>query len=194
MPQAARCGDVRRGVIIDCRKGRHTRTLIIGFLSFAFVGAASNVSAQATHHACAVYRQFDRQCHCAGADHYFLSYGEKYCERFMRTTGWSQAGARWRDRTMACLARELRAHIGQRRQGCDCPTIKPSAFESHARCYTHQPSLACKLPLSDIALICRVVDAGDLLGPEGSHQALGITLSCIWQNGNAQARPEIPMQ
>jgi len=175
-------------------KARHIRGIVIGLVSFAFVAATSNASAQATNGACAVYRQFDRQCHCAGADHYFLNYGRKYCERFMRTTGWSPAGARWRDRTMACLSRELRAHITRRRQGCDCATIKAFAFESHARCYTHRPLSACALPLSDVALIYRAVDAADLLAPEGLRQAIGIMLSCIWQNGNAQGRSDIPMQ
>jgi hypothetical protein len=146
-------------LITDDREGRRIRTVVVGFLSFAF-GAVSNASAQATHDACVVYRQLDRQCHCAGADHYFLSYGEKYCERFMRTSGWSPAGVRWRDRTMACLARELRTHVGQRRHGCDCATIKSFAFESHARCYTQQPFSACKLPLADLALIYRAIDLG----------------------------------
>jgi hypothetical protein len=48
--------------------------------------------------------------------------------------------------------------------------------------------------LADVALIYRAVDLEALLAPEGSRQILGITLSCVWQNGNAQARPEIPTQ
>jgi len=110
----------------------------------------------------------------------------------MQAAGWSVAGIRWRDRTLACLTRELRLHLAQPLHGCDCAAIKTFAFESHIRCYTQKTLSACKLPLSDLSMIYRIVEFADLLDPAGSRQALGITLSCIWQNGNAEARPDIP--
>jgi len=205
MPQAARCRDVRRHVIVRRGKRRPVwaqtffvpaRTLRCLILVFPAVvsGTPTHAAPAAAHSACAVYRQFDRQCHCLGADHYFLNYGEKYCERFMRATGWSPGGRRWRDRTMACLSHEMRAHLAQGPHGCDCGRIKTFALESHARCYTQKPLSACALPLSDLAMIFRMLDLKDLVHPEASRQILGVTLSCLWQNGNAQARREIPTQ
>jgi hypothetical protein len=140
--------------------------------------------------ACDLYRALDRRCGC-GADAYFRGYGEKYCERFMRATNWSPAGLRWRNQTLVCLKNELRQFLA-RRQGCDCAAVKAFAFDSHARCYTRQPSSVCRLPLSDIAHIYALVDAGDLVAPLGSRQTLAITLACVWQNGDAGARPEGP--
>ena len=205
MPQAARCRDVRRYVIVRRGKRRPVwaqtffvpaRTLrcLILVLPAVASGTPTHAAPAAAHSACVVYRQFDRQCHCLGADHYFLNYGEKYCERFMRATGWSPGGRRWRDRTMACLSHEMRAHLAQGPHGCDCGRIKTFALESHARCYTQKPLSACALPLSDLAMIFRMLDLKDLVHPEASRQILGVTLSCLWQNGNAQARREIPTQ
>ena len=167
------------------------RYLILTVLIAAWNSPAQAGSSGATHRACDPYRQFDRQCRCAGADHYFLGYGEKYCERFMQATGWSPVGARWRDRTLACLTRELRLHFSMAPQGCDCATIKAFAFHSHPRCYRQKPLSACKLPLSDLYMIFRTLDMADLLDPGSSGQALGVTLSCLWENGNAEARPDL---
>ena len=143
----------------------------------------------APSHACDLYRELDRRCGCA--DNYFGGYGEKYCERFMRAGGWSAAGLRWRGQTLACLKDELR-HFLTRAQGCSCATVKSFAFDSHARCYTRQPASVCRLPLSDIAHIYALVDAADLIAPLGSRQTLAITLACVWQNGDAGARPDGP--
>ena len=68
--------------------------------------------------------------------------------------------------------------------------MKAFAFASHARCYTAQPTSACRLPLSDIARIYSLVDAADLFDPLGMRQSLAITLTCAWQNGNAGAVPD----
>jgi hypothetical protein len=141
--------------------------------------------------ACDLYRALDRRCGCAGSDNYFRGYGEKYCERFMRATGWSDAGRRWRNQTLVCLKEELRQFLA-RRHGCDCAAVKAFAFDSHARCYTRTPSSVCRLPLSDLAHIYALVDAADLIAPLGSRQTLAITLACVWQNGDAGARPESP--
>ena len=42
-------------------------------------------------------------------------------------------------------------------------------------------------------MIYRIADFADLLDPAGSRQASGISLSCVWQNENAEARPSLPM-
>src|SRR5262245_9275674 len=53
---------------------------------------------------CNVYdRCFERTCNCESTpDRYFISYGKKYCEQFLTATSWSQAGRRWRDKTLIC--------------------------------------------------------------------------------------------
>jgi len=167
------------------------RALAIGLgLLAMLLGPSVWAAAQAgPHHACDLYRQLDRRCGCTGAEHYFLQYGAKYCERFLETQGWSAVGLRWRDRTLACLKGELSRHLAR---SCDCAGVRALAFESHARCYTQLPLSVCRLPLSDVARIYRIVDAADLVDPLGARQVLGITLACVWQNRNAGARPELP--
>jgi hypothetical protein len=158
----------------------------------AWVSAVAAAPAGAARtQACDLYRALDRRCGCAGADNYFGGYGVKYCERFMRSTGWSPAGLRWRAQTLACLKQELR-HFLARGQGCDCTRVNAFAFDSHARCYTRQQTSVCRLPLSDIAHIYALVDAADLIAPQASRQTLAITLACVRQNGDAGARPDGP--
>ena len=171
-----------------------TRCLILVSALAAYIAAGHADAAGAPDARCDFYRRIDRRCACAGRDHYFLSYGQRYCERFVQSTGWSVAGARWRDRTLDCLKDELRRHLRAGSRGCDCATIKAFAFESHARCYTQRARSVCRLPLSDLGHIYRLVDTADLFDPGGSRQVLEITLACIWQNGNAGARPDDPTQ
>jgi hypothetical protein len=141
---------------------------------------------------CSLYAQLDRRCGCAGADEYLIDYGRKYCERFLRSTGWSAAGLRWRDRTLSCLKQELARELAGSPRACDCGKIRAFAFDSHVRCYTAKPASVCALPLSDIRKIYQIIDAPDLVGPVGVKQMLGVALSCVWQNGNAGARPDDP--
>lgn len=163
--------------------------IVLGLLVM-LLGPPVWAAAQAgSHHACDLYRQLDRRCGCAGAEHYFLQYGAKYCERFLGTPGWSAAGLRWRDHTLACLRAGLSRQLAR---SCDCASVRTLAFESHARCYTQLPLSVCRLPFADVARIYRIVDAADLLDPLGVRQVLGVTLACVWQNRNAGARPELP--
>ena len=175
MPQAAR------------RRGRAVAATVT--LTVALFAAMLAAPAQSAPRACDLYRQLERRCHCPAADNYFGNYGRKYCERFMQSPGWSPAGLRWRDRTLACLKGELSGFLAHARN-CGCADVKAFAFSSHARCYTAQPASACRLPLSDIARIYSLVDASDLFDPLGMRQTLAITFACVWQNGNAGARPE----
>jgi hypothetical protein len=180
MPQAARCGG-----------GGVATTVTLTVALFAAMLAAPAHSAP---RACDLYRHLERRCHCSAADNYFGDYGRKYCERFMQASGWSAAGLRWRDRTLACLKGELNGFLSRARGGCGCAEVKAFAFSSHARCYTKLPASACRLPLSDIARIYGLVDASDLLDPLGMRQTLTITFACVRQNGDAEARPDGPVQ
>lgn len=174
MPQAA-------------RRGGGAVAATVGLAVALFVTLAGH--AQSAPRACDLYRRLERRCHCPATDNYFGNYGRKYCERFMRSAGWSPAGLRWRDRAAACLTGELRGFLAHAR-ACGCAEVKAFAFASHARCYTAQPASACRLPLSDVARIYSLVDAGDLFDPLGMRQTLAITFACVWQNGNAGAVPD----
>jgi hypothetical protein len=189
MPQAARRRDGAASLLKRIPISRAAAVLAAAVVWVSAAEAAGTRAAPA--HACDLYRELDRRCGCAGADDYFRGYGEKYCERFMRSTGWSAAGLRWRAQTLACLKDDLR-HFLKRASGCSCASVKAFAFDSHARCYTRKPSSVCRLPLSDIAHIYALVDAPDLIAPLGSRQTLAITLACVWQNGDAGARPDLP--
>jgi len=187
MPQAARRRDGSRRRLTPLAA---VLAAIVATSAAAETATAAPIRA-AQSHACDVYRALDRRCGCAAADNYFGGYGAKYCERFMQSTGWSPAGLRWRARTLTCLKDELRRFLA-REHGCNCASVKAFAFESHARCYTAQPSSVCRLPLSDIAHIYGLVDTADLAAPLGSRETLAITLACVWQNGDAGARPDDP--
>jgi len=186
MPQTARRRDGSRGRL---KKIALLAAALAAFLAARSVAATPILGAQS--HACDLYRALEKRCGCTGAENYFGGYGAKYCERFMQSSGWSAAGLRWRARTLTCLQDELRRFVGAG-HGCNCASVKAFAFDSHARCYTRAPSSVCGLPLSDIAHIYALVDAADLVAPLGSRQTLAITLSCVWHNRNAGARPDDP--
>jgi hypothetical protein len=131
---------------------------------------------------CNAYDDFERRCHCAGAENYFLGYGRKYCQRSLAETGWSAAGTLWRNRTLLCLQRALHDAMPRHRaQRCDCQQIKRFAFETHVRCYTQLPTSICLLPMSDWLIAYRIIDAGDLLSDDGTRQIFAITQTCLGQ-------------
>src|SRR5437660_854930 len=103
MPQAARHRDGERSHL-----KRISVACLVAACAAALSWAAAAAPAKTTQlHACDLYRALDRRCGCAGSENYLSGYGEKYCERFMRATGWSPAGLRWRAQTLACLQGEL---------------------------------------------------------------------------------------
>jgi hypothetical protein len=198
MPQAARHGDRRHGLLTREATRRLVAAVLTAMLAMLATMLATILApAQArpaASRACDLYRELDRRCGCTGTN-YFRDYGEKYCERFVRSNGWSGAGLRWRARTLSCLQDDLRQFLAHQflvHQGrsCSCAAVKAFAFSSHARCYTQLPASVCRLPLSDIGRITTLVDGADLIDPLGSRQTLAITLACMWQNGNAGARPD----
>jgi hypothetical protein len=169
---------------------RRILIVLLAAMAPAFNGQARPLHASALD--CGLYTQLERRCGCGARDGYLLGYGRKYCERFLHSTGWSAAGLRWRDRTLSCLKDALARKLARSPRTCYCGTIRTFAFDSHVRCYTLQSASVCALPLSDIGKIYQVIDAGDLVDPAGVKQALGVTLSCVWQNRNAGARPDDP--
>jgi hypothetical protein len=131
---------------------------------------------------CGLYDRLAKRCGCNGSDDYFLSYGRKYCERFLHSTDWSAAGVKWRDNTLVCLQRSLRSALARTSRGaCDCKKIRDIAWRTHTRCYTQPLASVCRLPLSDLRKIYGIIDASDLLAPSGISQIFTIAGICIQQ-------------
>jgi hypothetical protein len=132
---------------------------------------------------CEPYRQLDRRCHCAGADNYLLSFGYKYCRRFLQTTGWTPAGLHWRNRTMVCLQQVLRqTSSGIAARTCDCGQVREFAFRSHVVCYTQAAASVCRLPPNDQSRIYANIDGSDFFSANGISQFLSIALTCVGQS------------
>jgi hypothetical protein len=123
---------------------------------------------------------FDRYCPCTGADNYFISYGRKYCDRFLNETGWSAAGKQWRDKTLLCLQKSIAAKLSlQSPTTCDCREMKEFAFQTHINCYTQNTASVCKLPIADWRKIVSIVDTADVIDSYGAKQVLATLKICI---------------
>jgi hypothetical protein len=128
---------------------------------------------------CGFYARVSRACGCRDSNNYFLKSGGRYCELFRNSTGWTPAGARWRDRTFVCLERALARGIARLPGGgCDCKSAEAIAWQTHVDCYTEASASVCRLPLSDITKIYRMIDAADLLSPLAIGQILAIAGRC----------------
>jgi hypothetical protein len=128
---------------------------------------------------CDFYNRLNRYCGCKETD-YFLGYGRRYCDRFQNATGWTPAGAKWRDRTLVCLQESLTQQIKRDLNGvCNCEKAKAIAWQTHVRCYTQSSASVCQLPIADVAKIYSIIDVADLLNPSGVAQFFAITGTCI---------------
>jgi len=162
-----------------------THCTFLGALAACFLNASGVGNAQPTRQSemnCALYDRLDRQCGCKGTDEYFVSYGRRYCQRFLRSSGWTSAGTRWRDQTLVCLQQSLsRAMHQDAAHVCSCQNTRDIAWQSHVRCYTQASASVCRLPLSDLLKIYSIIDAADLLNPFGFSQVLAIANTCLTQ-------------
>jgi hypothetical protein len=129
---------------------------------------------------CDFYDRMEAYCGCHGTDGYLISYGRRYCDRFLGSSGWTPAGARWRDETLICLQKSLARDFVHGSSGtCDCAKIRNIAWQTHIGCYTQPSASVCDLPLSDLTKIYGIIDAVDLLGPSGLSQAFAIASACM---------------
>ena len=135
---------------------------------------------------CNVYNScFNRYCPCTDADNYFISYGRKYCDRFLNETGWSAAGRKWRDKTLLCLQESIAAKLSlQSPRTCNCREMKEFAFQTHINCYTQNAASVCKLPISDWEKIVSIVDTADVIDSYGAKQVLVTLEICISDYGS----------
>jgi hypothetical protein len=160
--------------------------LVINVLVFLTAGDVTNASAETASKSslnCDIYNQLDQHCRCEGEENYLIRYGRRYCERFLNATGWTPAGATWRDRTLMCLEDSLTQRLTRKPpDACDCKAIKKIAVETHIRCYTQETASVCRLPFSDWRKIYQIIDARDLFDPEGLSQMMSIWGICAGQH------------
>jgi hypothetical protein len=128
---------------------------------------------------CSVYSRLDDVCKCPAETNYLRSFGLKYCERFRRSTGWTPAGATWRDLTLICLQKELARFAPDYVKTCDCRRLRDQAFASHSYCYTQHRASFCTLPQLDVDKIYGIVDSADLRSTTGLQQGLAIFWNCV---------------
>lgn len=131
---------------------------------------------------CAVYSScFEARCKCENSKYpYFISYGKKYCERFLASTGWSQAGATWRDKTLICLQDKIVPILPDDAILCNCEALKAAAFKIHVACYTQPSASVCDLGIGDWATIYGIIDNHDLFrDPDGRAQTLAVLQICV---------------
>ncbi len=161
----------------------------IAILVFAGVtmGSLSIVSAAArcqssTTPSCSIYETcFEATCKCELSDYpYFISYGKKYCERFLGSNSWSDAGKVWRDKTLLCLQERIAPILPDDAALCDCKALKDAAFKIHVACYTQAGASVCDLGLGDWATIYGIINNYDLfIDSDGRSQMLAVAQICV---------------
>jgi len=125
---------------------------------------------------CDLYASSVEAEHPCGSDGYALSYGEKYCHRFMGQTGLSDRGTAWRDATMRCLQHEF---LEASRAAVSCSALADAAFASHPVCYTQTEHSICALPMSDVWTILRTLDGSDAFSLRGAKQIRSVIATCL---------------
>jgi hypothetical protein len=159
---------------------RRSLALAVGIVIWTV--STINASAQPKL-SCDIYRRLNSGCNCSGQDNYLLSYGLKYCNRFLAAHRWTSAGFKWRDKTLLCLQNAMVQHMATTLpHTCDCKKLREFASETHVRCYTQKEASVCHLPLADLAEIYRIIDAVDLFDISGIKQLSGIIRHCIAQS------------
>ncbi|TBC12706.1 hypothetical protein [Rhizobium ruizarguesonis] len=150
-------------------------------LSLIFPFIFSSVQAQCVNNAtpsCAVYSTcFSKYCQCAGADEYFIQYGKKYCESFLGRDDFSNAGVKWRDKTLRCLQEAIVPKLDiSENPTCNCKEMRAFAFKSHIQCYLADPSI-CSLPAADMLRIIKTANLVSVVTDEASREQFKSVLS-----------------
>lgn len=172
------------------------RQIIAGALASAagFFGIPIESSAQCMNPivpSCGVYTScFAKFCDCRRSpDEYFLSFGNRYCERFLDEGRFSQVGKEWRDSTLRCLQEKIVPHLDlSTASRCDCSKMREIAFESHVSCYTQPGKSVCDLPIADLGIIGQTVEARDAFSRDGWRTFLQIARKCMSSAGTVEKR------
>ncbi len=121
-----------------------------------------------------------------GSQGYPVKYGKKYCEKFLAISqknekegGLSSEGIKWRNKTLLCLQNILVETLNGDQNKITCNSIKSTAFNSHADCYTHNGQSICSLSRSDILEIILTPDSEDLFSNESLKQSFEVGTRCL---------------
>lgn len=140
---------------------------------------------------CNFYAQcLEKYCSCGWTSSgYALSYGKKYCDRFLSASTFSARGTAWRDSTLICLQESLVPLVPiDNPNKCDCNQIRQSALDSHVQCYTKLPNSICTLKPADLAIIDQVVDASDKYDTDGLIGLKNVLVTCMSQDPSFPAK------
>ena len=139
---------------------------------------------------CQVYEIcFAKYCPCQGDDDYFLKYGKKYCEAFLGSANFSDAGKKWRARTLTCLQEKIVPKLDiSDNPSCNCGEMKSFAFDAHVSCYTQQGASICDLGADDVLEITRIIELGDALTADGLKQSKKVAEICSTKAPDAVRR------
>jgi hypothetical protein len=173
-------------------------TITTHFLAIAWTSTVAAQCINTASPSCGVYEQcFADRCDCTGSpDEYFISYGKKYCERFLDLPGLSQKGRQWRDSTLRCLQEKIVPELpadGDSKK-CNCKEMRSIAFDSHVACYTKPGNSICDLPNEDLKVIFDAVDPlANSMDKKGISQALRVFGICLgkWTGEQRKRAQEI---
>jgi hypothetical protein len=142
---------------------RWMQCVFLALITLSLSDSARAQCANARELSCGVYSAcFERYCPCEKTEFgYFMRYGKRYCDRFLASTGWSEKGNKWRDKTLLCLQERIVPRLSiTDPPSCDCKVMKDLAFRTHVDCYTQPGASVCELEFSDYRKIYDIIDVG----------------------------------
>lgn len=159
-------------------------------LSLMVITPAQAQCVNTTTPSCQVYEIcFAKYCPCQGDDDYFLRYGKKYCEAFLGAANFSDAGKKWRDRTLTCLQEKIVPKLDiSDNPSCNCGEMRSFAFDTHVSCYTQTGASICDLGADDVLEITRIIEIGDALTADGLKQSKKVAEICSTKAPDAVRR------
>ncbi|MEW5683997.1 MAG: hypothetical protein AB1942_03670 [Pseudomonadota bacterium] len=126
------------------------------------------------------------KCGYSSTGGYALSYGKKYCDKFLAEAGFSAAGRKWRDATLRCLQEKMVAQLPTNPAQCDCPKLQQAAYDTHVGCYTQPGASICDLPAADAVVIDKVVADSDKFDRQGLEALKAVAKKCYASNPTNQ--------
>uniref|UniRef100_Q07JF2 Uncharacterized protein n=1 Tax=Rhodopseudomonas palustris (strain BisA53) TaxID=316055 RepID=Q07JF2_RHOP5 len=154
--------------------------LALTFSLFAVLNASSAIAqcSNSIQPSCGVYATcFAKYCPCAAGDEYFVTYGKKYCEKFLGIGTFSESGQKWRNKTLLCLQEAIVPKLDiSNKPTCDCKSMRQYAFDSHVKCYLADPSI-CSLSTGDMLKILNAVGLGSTITDKDSRKQFKLVLS-----------------
>lgn len=122
------------------------------------------------------YYQCKEQFYNCGRRGYFVSIGEKYCQRFSISTFQylSNEGQQWLASTLVCLQQYFESSS---RDNLSCQEAYQLATGIHSNCYLKAPF--CDLKSEDIIKIFQTIDKRDFRRGQLIKEALEVIRECL---------------